>query len=126
MRNHQYYQGSRFRMSFRSLLFIGIAVAVVVFGLQAADQLKVGDVDATIISVHQVPTMEQGSVFYMRYLVVTDKETFICGPSMLNGKFNNSDIFFRLKVGEKYHFKVAGFGKTMFTDYRNIIEMGTF
>lgn len=59
----------------------------------------------------------------IRYLVVTDKETFICESSMLNGKFNNSDIFWHLKEGETYNFKVCGMGKSMVTDYRNILEV---
>ncbi len=58
----------------------------------------------------------------IRYLVITDKETFICESSMLNGKFNNSDIFWRLKEGETYNFKVCGIGKSIMSDYRNILE----
>lgn len=57
-----------------------------------------------------------------RYLVITNKETFICESSLLNGKFNNSDIFWRLKEGEAYDFKVMGYGKTFITDYRNILD----
>ncbi len=59
----------------------------------------------------------------IRYLVVTDKETFICESSIFNGKFNNSDIFFRLKEDSTYNFKVAGIGKSLFMDYRNILEV---
>jgi len=58
----------------------------------------------------------------VRYLVITDKETFICKNSILNGKFNNSDIFWRLKEGGVYDFKVCGLGKGVATDYRNILE----
>jgi len=59
----------------------------------------------------------------MRYLVITDKETFVCESSPLNLKFNNSDIFYRLKRDSIYNFKVAGIGKSMFTEYRNILEI---
>lgn len=58
----------------------------------------------------------------IRYLVITDKETFVCENSFINGKFNNSDIFWRLKKDSTYTFKVAGIGKGMMTDYRNILE----
>lgn len=44
----------------------------------------------------------------IRYLVITDKETFVCENSLLNGKFNNSDIYWRLKKDSTYTFKVAG------------------
>jgi hypothetical protein len=58
----------------------------------------------------------------IRYLVITDKETFICENSLLNGKFNNSDIFWRLKEGDTYNLKVCGVGKSIIFDYRNILE----
>lgn len=58
-----------------------------------------------------------------RYLVVTDKETFVCESSLINMKFKNSDVFWRLQKDSTYTFKVAGFGKTMVTEYRNILEI---
>ena len=33
----------------------------------------------------------------IRYLVITDKETFVCESSLLNGKFNNSDVYWHLE-----------------------------
>jgi intracellular sulfur oxidation DsrE/DsrF family protein len=57
----------------------------------------------------------------IRYLVITDKETFVCENSIINGKFNNSDIFYHLKKDSTYTFVVSGYGKSFFTDYRNII-----
>lgn len=59
----------------------------------------------------------------IRYLVITDKETFVCETSLLNGKFNNSDIFWRLKKDSVYTFRVAGIGKSILYDYRNILEV---
>jgi len=59
----------------------------------------------------------------IRYLVITDKETFVCESSFINGKFNNSDIFWRLKKDSVYTFRVAGIGKSILYDYRNILEV---
>ncbi len=59
----------------------------------------------------------------IRYLVITDKETFICESSLLNGKFNNSDVFWHLKKDSTYNFRVAGMGKSLLYDYRNILEV---
>lgn len=59
----------------------------------------------------------------IRYLVITDKETFVCESSLLNDKFNNSDIYWRLKKDSTYTFKVAGVGKSMITEYRSILEV---
>lgn len=58
----------------------------------------------------------------IRYLVITDKETFVIKNSMINGKFNNSDVFFRLKKGAYYNFIVSGKGKSIIFDYKNILE----
>ena len=59
----------------------------------------------------------------IRYLVITNKETFVCENSVINGKFNNSDMFWNLKKDSTYTFKVSGVGKSMLTDYRNILEV---
>lgn len=66
---------------------------------------------------------QSGMSTQIRYLVITDKETFICESSLLNGKFDNSDIFFRLKKDSVYNFKVEGYGKSFIYDYRNILEI---
>lgn len=58
----------------------------------------------------------------IRYLVITNKETFIIEDSFWNDKYNNSDIFFRLEVGKSYQFKVCGEKKSGVYDYRNILE----
>lgn len=59
----------------------------------------------------------------IRYLVITYKETFICESSVLNGKFDNSDVFFHLVKDSTYTFNVEGYGKSMFYDYRNILSV---
>lgn len=59
----------------------------------------------------------------IRYLVITDKETFVCESSLINSKFNNSDIFWRLKKDSTYTFHVSGLGKSIMYDYRNILEV---
>lgn len=59
----------------------------------------------------------------IRYLVITDKGTFVCESSLLNGKFNNSDIFWHLKEGKKYTFYVSGYGKSLLFDYQNILKV---
>lgn len=58
----------------------------------------------------------------IRYLIITDKETFICERSLLNGKFDNSNVFWHLKKDKTYTFKVCGVGKGLFFDYRNVLE----
>ena len=104
------------------LLIIITSVSINVFNdrlVEDVENYKIID-----LQQHQIVSGMDGDIrTEMRYLVVTDKETFICENSILNGKFNNSDIFFRLKKDSIYNFKVVGFGKGFFTDYRNIIEI---
>lgn len=58
----------------------------------------------------------------IRYLVVTNRGTFICESSLLSDKFNNSEIFYNLKEGATYKkFVTIGLGKSFFSDYKNLI-----
>lgn len=89
------------------------------FEVNNVDNCKVIDLQQQqLISGSQTSMTTQ-----IRYLVITDKETFICESSLLNGKFDNSDIFFRLKKDSVYDFKVEGYGKSFIYDYRNILEI---
>lgn len=106
-------------------LVIGLFAGVVV--LSSCNQVNVTTVsDCKVIELQQQQLIQSSggnTTTEIRYLVVTDKETFVCESSLLNGKFNNSDIFFHLKEDSTYTFKVAGVGKTMVSEYRNILEI---
>ena len=58
-----------------------------------------------------------------RYLVRTDKEMFVVVNSIANFKYNNSEIYMGLDTGKTYTFVVCGWGKSMFTEYRNILSV---
>ena len=102
--------------------------------------LLVGSIIVSVLNQSNVSTVENCKVMDLqqqqlikgsngnmsteiRYLVITDKETFVCESSLLNGKFNNSDIYWHLKKDRTYTFKVAGVGKSIITEYRNILEV---
>jgi hypothetical protein len=114
----------------KNLVTLIIAIVVILFigkffiGLQ-------NDTSVSTIENCRVINLQQQNIIHgdcinnnteIRDLDFTDKETFICESSIINGKFNNSDIFFNLQKDSTYTFKVAGKGKSMFTDYRNILE----
>jgi hypothetical protein len=65
---------------------------------------------------------KDGMTTEIRYLVITDKETFVCESSIINGKYDNSNIFWKLKKDSTYTFKVCGLGKGALFNYRNILE----
>jgi hypothetical protein len=102
-----------------------ISLVGLVFPL-VGDNLKTDYVTCTVTKLTE-QQLVKGSAENMkteiRYLVITDKETFICENNLFMGKFNNSDIFYHLKEGQTYTFKVSGYGKSFFFDYRNILEI---
>lgn len=107
------------------VLFILITVFVGGCGLTIYDQKHKGEVIATVTDLQLLQKISgSGSSMKteIRFIVITDKETFITENSLFNFKFNNSDIFYRLEKGKAYKFKVCGIGKGIFTDYRNILE----
>lgn len=111
----------------RNIIVIVIIGMICIFGLSILNQSNVEIVEnCKVIKLQQqqIIRSENNSInTEIRYIIVTDKETFICESSLLNGKFNNSDIFFRLKEDSTYTFKVAGIGKSMVNDYRNILQI---
>jgi hypothetical protein len=111
---------------FRFIWVLMIIAAVVFVAVSFFNQTNVETVEnCKVINLQQQQLISgtDGNLNTdIRYLVITDKETFICETSMLNMKFNNSDIYWRLKIDSVYNFKVAGFGKSILTQYRNILS----
>ena len=110
-------------------LIIGLVIVLLVGSIivSVSNQSSVSTVENCKVMDLQQQQLIKGTDGNMsteiRYLVITDKETFVCENSLLNGKFNNSDIYWRLKKDSTYTFKVAGVGKSMLTEYRNILEV---
>lgn len=57
-----------------------------------------------------------------RYLIHSPQETFVVKSNPFHGVFNNSERFFQLEENKTYKVKATGIGKTLFTDYRNIVQ----
>lgn len=58
-----------------------------------------------------------------KYIIYTDNETFEITDEFLLGRFNSSDDYGRLKVGETYTVTVNGWRVPFLSWYRNIIEI---
>lgn len=58
-----------------------------------------------------------------KYIIYTDNETFEITDKLLLGRFNSSDDYGRLKVGETYTVTVNGWRVPFLSWYRNIIEI---
>lgn len=102
------------------ILFIVLIVGMIT--CNSIGQLKKETVTCKVIEAVAQMKVNKKSTDY-RYLVITDKGTFICESSWVNGKFNNSDEFYRIKKDSTYTFVVVGWGKSFLTDYKNIIEI---
>lgn len=107
---------------FKTYATIAIVLVVLVIFVRSCTTFKTERVTSKVVTTQALPIIGKQTTEY-RYLVVTDKETFIVESAWLHGKFNNSDIFWRIKTDSTYTFKVAGYGKTFVTDYRNILEV---
>lgn len=57
-----------------------------------------------------------------RYLIFTDSETFENTDSLWAMKFNSSDVYGRIREGERCKFTVVGFRVPFLSMYRNILE----
>lgn len=57
------------------------------------------------------------------YLIFTENETFECTDSVIDWKFNSSDFYGRLKVGETYRVSARGMRIPFMSTYRNIISV---
>ena len=55
------------------------------------------------------------------YLVYCEKETFTIQDSVMNKRWNSSDLYGHLKVGSTYNFDVVSYRWDVISHYRNII-----
>jgi hypothetical protein len=105
-------------------LFAAIGAFTLIFiigiGKNLYASFQVQDIQAKIIKKEAQMMVEKKRTYY-RYLIITDKETFVVEKSIIQGSFNTSDIFYHIQEGQNYTLTVQGVGKSLFTDYKNII-----
>jgi len=107
------------------IIYLVVLGGLFIVAFDTADAMSINYVEATVkdlVSQQNISGSKDNMTTNFRYIVITDKETFIVENSILNGKFDNSNLFFRLEKDKKYKFKVSGFGKGFLTDYRNILS----
>jgi len=100
-----------------------VAVIVLLFGGSAA--LHFGTIDTVTgveVTEKERITTKSGDRVTSKYLIFTDREVFENTDSFLAFKFNSSDSYGRIKVGQVCTFKVTGFRIPFLSSYRNILE----
>ena len=58
-----------------------------------------------------------------KYLIFTDKETFENTDSLLEWKFNSSDVYGKIEKDQTYEFTVYGFRIPVLSIYRNVVDV---
>lgn len=58
-----------------------------------------------------------------KYLIFTETETFENIDCFVKFKFNSSDVYGELKIGETYNVDVYGFRVPFLSMYRNIVRV---
>lgn len=58
-----------------------------------------------------------------KYLIFSDEETFENEDCWRLWKFNSSDVYGKIKVNQRYTFKVYGWRIPVFSQYRNIFKV---
>lgn len=83
--------------------------------------LSYTSVTTTTITVTDKERINDGESSY--YLVFTENEVFKNSDSMLQWKFDSSDVYNDLKIGKTYIVKVNWFRIPFLSAYRNILEI---
>lgn len=68
-------------------------------------------------------TTGTGDTLQSKYLVFTDKGVFENTDSLLNWKFNSSDVYGELKEGQTYEAQVYGWRVPFLSLYPNIVAI---
>lgn len=77
--------------------------------------------DRVTFTVTEKERVSDGESSY--YLVYTDGETFKNSDILALGKFDSSDVYGRIEIGEKYRATVCGWRVPWLSWHRNIVSM---
>lgn len=107
--------------------YIGVAVLFVLLlaiGIPACQNyLEVETTVATVTHRERVCDSNSEGGSTCRYLVYTDEGTFQLTDSLYVGRFNSSDTYGRIKVGEEYRIDHYGWRIGCSSSYPNIKDM---
>jgi len=100
-----------------------LIVAVVVLGaiaLLLAPFLTSDTVTITVVDKERIVGRDGES---SKYLVFTEAEVFENTDCLVLGKFNSSDVYGQLEIGETYRVEVYGWRIPFLSMYRNIVKV---
>lgn len=100
-----------------AMAIAGIAIPVSAAG---SNYFHHSDVTFTVKDKGRVCDSGNSSCYYLIY---TDKGTFKDSDSLMNGKFNSSDVYGSITVGKTYNATVYGWRNGFLSMYKNIVDI---
>ena len=100
--------------------FIWALVAILILLLPFKVWLHYATLDTVQSIIQDKERVNDGNE--SRYLIFTDSETFTNEDSWLALKFNSSDVYGGIGIGQTCDFKVTGIRVPIFSWYRNILS----
>ena len=97
-------------VSVTAIVLLVLLLSIIRLGSQTEVQIRVKDKE-------RIAEYEGG-----RYLIFTDNEVFENTDELLRLKFNSSDIYNQLELGQSYSCTVLGWRIPFLSWYRNIIS----
>lgn len=99
-----------------------VAIFVLLMGANLLIHITTQDTVANVvITEKERVTTGSGQDMESKYLIFTAQETFENVDSLLGWKFNSSDVYGRIAVGQTCTFDVVGFRIPFLSMYRNIL-----
>jgi len=100
-------------------VILGSLLSVIFGGFQVFYTKQ--EITAHVIAKERVVS-GSGYSLVSKYLIYTDKETFEDVDCFWIWKFNSSDFYGQIEIGNDYNFTVYGYRVPFFSWYRNIIK----
>lgn len=104
------------------MLFIAVFFGALIISLIGSYHTSERMTNLTIEGKERITVSTSEGNTSSKYLIFTDREVFENTDSLLRLKFNSSDFYGRIKVGQTCDFTVIGWRIPFFSVYRNIIE----
>lgn len=102
------------------LLAVGVGIYQWSYGTQRWVTITVDSKERIVETTGSGDSLHVSS----RYLVFADDgEVYQCSDSLLNGKFDSSSVYGRLKQGETFRVLVTGWRLPIFSTYPNILKV---
>ena len=102
----------------KTLLYFFIFVTVLAVGSGVVYRNTAETVEITVIEKERVISNDES-----KYLIFTEDEVFENTDTFVFLKFNSSDLYRDLRVGETYTVTVAGWRLPVLSMYRNIVRI---